>query len=167
MGRLFNRSPLHRNNSGNNNSQRSNRSNSRRPQCINRNTRTEAPWSLPPALALALDHTARFLMRLASCQVLQILPIPRVNIQFLAASIDMRSTQTPSRLYQEMAVCRFHHLCLIMGHRITVLPISIIMPILRLSSSLETVWDITWRDKVRITPCPRTTHPHLTWLRDP
>merc|ERR1712000_281447 len=109
------------------------------------------------------DLQVRFRMLLANCLVPSILLIQRVNIRFLEASIDTRSTQRPSRSSQTILVFQFLSLSLITVlltkdlHTMALLT-CLIMVLLRRSRNMVTAWATTWFDRVRTTPCHPTMH---------
>ena len=104
------------------------------------------------------DLQVRFRMLLANCLVPSILLIQRVNIRFLEASIDTRSTQRPSRSSQTILVFQFLSLSLITVLLTKDLLTCLIMVLLRRSRNMVTAWATTWLDRVRTTPCHPTMH---------
>jgi hypothetical protein len=110
----------------------------------------------------------RYLMHLVNCLVPRILQIRRVNIPSQGASTATPSTQRPNHLFLVMVAFHFPSRCrimalLIMGLRTTALPISHIMPFLRLNNSTTTVWDTIWLDRVLTILCHLIMH-RLIWL---
>merc|ERR1712098_83253 len=105
------------------------------------------------------DLQVRFRMLLANCLVPSILLIQRVNIRFLEASIDTRSTQRPSRSSQTILVFQFLSLSLITVlltkdlHTMALLT-CLIMVLLRRSRNMVTAWATTWFEQLpAILPC--------------